>query len=275
MKRRAFLAAGATGTLAATAGCTSLFGSSGSSAPVHHPGNLETSFHPNKPLPEDDDPADGYPPAREDPPGERSVDPSTFPTTSTNGETIRLAPIEVTRYWHRRGEARFVDARGRKFYEEAHVYGAVNSPAQEGSTGGGIDGWDEAGRVVCYCGCPHHLSSIRASALQQAGFSDVYVIDEGFGPWARNGYAMGGTTFEDPQEAVIEGEVAASYAGEYAWASHDPSGQQEAAPIREDGSFELAFKFYDLGPDAPIRVSTPAFEVTKPLADVTATVLTG
>ncbi|NIC00061.1 rhodanese-like domain-containing protein [Halobacterium sp. R2-5] len=272
MNRRAFLAASATGSLAAVSGCLGLFGSSASS--VNHVGNLDAEFHANTSLPEDDDPADGYPPEHGDP-GQRTVDPSSFPTTTANGETIRLAPIDVARYWHQRADARFVDARGTDYYEQAHIYGAVSSPAQRGSSGGGISGWAKDDRIVCYCGCPHHLSSVRASALQQAGFSNVFVIDEGFGPWRNNGYAMRGTTFAAPQEALIEGEVDPQYADEYAWATHEPTGQSEAAPIAEDGSFEVHFKFYDLPSDAPILVQTPAFEVTRPLADLEGAVLTG
>lgn len=272
MNRRAFLAAGAAGSLAATAGCLGLFGSA--SSDLNHPGNLDTSFNANKPLPADDDPSDGIPPARDEPPAERSLDPSGFPTTTTNGETIALAPIEVARYWHQRGEARFVDARALKYYEQAHVYGAVNSSAERGSSGGGIAGWPEDDRIVCYCGCPHHLSSVRASALQQNGFTNVYVVDEGFVPWRTNEYAMGGTNFAAPQEAVIEGEVDPSHAGDYAWATHELSGQAEAAPIAQDGSFAVHFKFYDLTEAAPILVQTPTFEVTRPLGELTDTVLT-
>jgi rhodanese-related sulfurtransferase len=274
MNRRAFLAAGTTGSLAALAGCASLFGSSSSSS-VDHPGTLDASFHANKPLPEDEDPGDGYPPEREDPPEERSIDTSGFGTTTTNSEQVALAPIEVTRYWHQRSEARFVDARSLEQYGQAHVYGAVSSPAQRGSEGGGIDGWAKDDRIVCYCGCPHHLSSIRAAGLQKAGYTDVYVIDEGFGPWLNNEYAMRGTNFSAPQEAVVEGEVDPAYAGEYAWATHEASGQQEAAPIGDDGRFALHLKFYDVTDDAPIRVQTPAFDVTEPLGDLTGTVLTG
>ncbi|MCG1003906.1 MULTISPECIES: rhodanese-like domain-containing protein [Halobacterium] len=260
MNRRAFLAAGAAGSLAAVSGCLGLFGSS----------NVNTNME----LPADGNPDDGYPPAYGDP-DERSVDPSSFPTTTANGETIRLAPIDVAHYWHQRADARFVDARGQKFYEQAHIYGAVNSPAQPGSSGGGISGWANDDRIVCYCGCPHHLSSVRASALQQAGFSNVFVIDEGFVPWRNNGYAMRGTNFDPPQEAKIQGAVDPEYAGEYAWATHEASGQSEAAPIAEDGSFAVHFKFYDLSADAPIHVQTPDFEVTRPLGDLTGAVLTG
>ena len=273
MNRRAFLAASATGSLAAVSGCLGLFSSS-SSASVNHIGNLDAEFHANTSLPADDDPADGYPPEYGDP-DERNVDPSSFPTTTTNDETVRLAPIEVARYWHQRADARFVDARGLQQYERAHIYGAVNSPAQRGSQGGGISGWSNDDRIVCYCGCPHHLSSVRASALQQAGFSNVFVIDEGFGPWYDGGDPMRGTDFSAPQEAFVDGEVDPEHAGDYAWATHEASGQQEAAPIADDGTFSLHLKFYDVTADTPIHVQTPAFDVTQPLGDLTGAVLTG
>jgi hypothetical protein len=86
---------------------------------------------------------------------------------------------------------------------------------------------------------------------------------------------MAGTNFDAPQEAKIRGEVDPRYAGEYAWATHEPSGQQEAAPIADDGSFTLHLKFYDVGDDAPIRVATPAFDVTRPLAALTDSLVTG
>lgn len=258
MRRRAFLAAGAGGSLAALSGCLGLFGSSANT---------------NMSLPADEDPEDGIPPAYGDP-DDITADPASFPTTTTNGEAVRLAPIEVTHNWHKRAEARFVDARGSQQYDSAHIYGAISSPAQRGSTGGGIDGWPKDDRVVCYCGCPHHLSSIRAAALQKAGFSNVFVIDEGFGPWYDNGYAMSGTNFESQQPAAIQGQVSAKYAGEYAWAEAVESAQQEAAPIAEDGSFEIHLKFSKMTDDTQIRVTTPEFDVTRPLGELTTTTLT-
>ena len=273
MNRRTFLAA-STGSLAALAGCTGLFGSS-ASATVNHPGNLETSFNTNQQLPTDETPGDGYPPEYAGETAERTVDESQFSTLSTNGETVTLVPIDVARYWHRRREARFVDARGLEQYKRAHVFGAVNSPAVRGSAGGAIGGWPNDDRVVCYCRCPHHLSSVRAAGLQKAGFSNVYAIDEGFGPWYDNGDPMRGTDFSNPQEAVVEGEVAARYAGENVWAVHEASGQREAGPVADDGTFSLHLRFYDVDEDSRIRVSTPAFEVTRPLGELTSGVLTG
>lgn len=273
MDRRTFLGASA-GALAALAGCLGN-GTSADARPVKHPGNLDANFQANGDYPSDDDLADGYPPEYGQPPGEQNIDESAFSSISASGESVMLVPVEVTRYWHQRREARFVDARGVSQYERSHILGAVSSPAVENSQGGPIEGWSSDERIVCYCGCPHHLSSIRAAGLQKAGFSNVYVIDEGFGEWYGRSYPMRGTDFSATGNAVIEGEVAAQFAGEYVWATHEATGQQEAAPVREDGTFELHLKFSDMDDDMPIHVSAPSFDVTRPLGELTATVLTG
>jgi len=270
MKRRAYLAASGTGALAALTGC---LGTGSGSSDVSHVGNIDAEFAANADLPTDDDPSDGYPPEYGDPES-RSVDESQFRALQVNGETVTLVPVDVSHYWHQQSAARFVDARGTGQYKSSHIYGAVNSPAVQNSQGGGISGWNKDDRVVCYCGCPHHLSSVRAAGLQKSGFSNVYVIDEGFFEWRDLGYPLMGTTFESSAARVIDGEVAASYAGEYAWATQPDSGQQEAAPIGDDGSFEIHLRFADLTDDTPIRVETPEFEVTRPLGDLTGGVLT-
>ncbi|WP_232686188.1 rhodanese-like domain-containing protein [Halobacterium zhouii] len=272
MNRRTFLGA-SSGALATLAGCLG-GGTNAAARPIKHPGNLETTFHANGDYPSDNDYSDGFPPEYGQQANERSVDESTFSQLSTNGESVTLVPIDVAHYWHQRQSARFVDARGQRQYERSHVFGSVLSPAVKNSQGGPIEGWPKDDRVVCYCGCPHHLSSIRAAGLQKSGFSNVYVIDEGFGEWRGRGYPMRGTSFAAPENAVIEGDVAAQYAGEYVWATNPASGQQEAAPIREDGSFELHLYFSGMNDEMPIRVSGPSFEVTRPLGELTAAVLT-
>jgi rhodanese-related sulfurtransferase len=274
MNRRAFLGAGATAVAASLAGCLSS-STNPEPTPIKHPGNLDTEFNANMQLPELQSPANGYPPSYTEPPEERTVDESQFGSKSTNGEEVALAPIEVAYFWHQRQEARFVDARGLDQYERSHIYGAVSSPAVENSQGGGIADWPKDTRIVAYCGCPHHLSSIRAAGLQKAGYTNVYVIDEGFGAWHNSDYPMLGTDFSEPEKVVIQGQVASDYAGEYAWATHEPSGQQEAAPIGEDGAFALHLKFSGMTGEMPIHVSTPAFEVTRPLGELTESTLTG
>ncbi|WP_227261665.1 rhodanese-like domain-containing protein [Salarchaeum japonicum] len=274
MNRRAFLGAVGGAAAAGLAGC--LGGSSGSgTSALYHAGNLEATFVRNGDYPDDPDPADGLPPEFDDPPAERSIDTDAFETLDVEGETVKLAPIDVAKYWYDRGEARFVDARPKTQYEHSHIYGAVNSPAQTQASGGPVEGWPTDDRVVAYCGCPHHLSSIRASALQSADYTDVYVIDEGFWTWHDQSYPMAGTDFEKPAAYHIDGRVDAAYGGEYAWATAVESGQQEAAPIGDDGFYELHLRFDDITDATTVRVDTPAYSVTGELADLVAGTVTG
>lgn len=247
MHRRRFLASALTAATAATAGCAALGGSPSGT----------------------DGGGDGYP-AESDvgsPPEERTVDESAFSTITTDGESITLVPVDVARYWWGRREARFADARGEQQYETSHVTGAVLSPAGADWAGDPVKEWPTGDRIVCYCGCPHHLSSIRAAALQQNGYEHVYVIDEGFWEWHRLDYPVSGA---DPDWAPYEsweisGEVDPRHAGEYAWAVHDPSGQQEAAPIDETGLFTLDVKFSGVTDESPIALRTPQWTINAPL----------
>ena len=280
MNRREYLAALGAASTTLLAGCASDpggvdtavdGGTPSGDAPFEHPGTLEETFVANGDYPEDEDPADGYPPAFPDPPESPNVDPDALETLSVNGETVKLLPIDAARAWYLRAEARFVDARGERQYTRSHLYGSVLSPAQQNSVGGGIEGWDTDERVVAYCGCPHHLSSLRAAGLQKAGFEDVYVIDEGFVEWSDQSYPMAGTRFGDGGSAElsewqIDGEVDSKHAGEYAWATVDR--QYEAAPIGDDGGFSIHLRFSDVDADTPVRVSTPAFTRTRPLGDL-------
>lgn len=246
-----------------------------SSAPFEHHGTLETSFETNGNYPADDTPGDGYPPSFPDQPAPPDADPSTFDTTAVSGETVRLAPIDVVIDWYRRGAARFVDARGLEQYETAHVYGAVVSGAQRGASGGGIDPWDPVDRVVTYCACPHHLSSIRAAGLQKAGFEDVYALDEGFAgrenSWASREYPMAGTHWlEDSStqqtDVTLTGLTDIAYAGEYAWAAVE--GRKEAAPIDTNGEFAIHVSFAGVTADSAATVRTPGYTVEGSLGDL-------
>jgi rhodanese-related sulfurtransferase len=245
------------------------------SAPFEHPGTLSATFVANGEYPTDENPADGQPPAFADQPSSPDTDSATFETLSVNDETVRLAPVDVVQQWYRRGETRFVDARGLAQYERAHIYGAVSSPAQANSEGGGIEGWPYADRVVTYCGCPHHLSSIRAAGLQKVGFENVYALDEGFigqqNSWYERDYPMAGTAFgagnqASVQQWTISGSVDSQYAGEYVWATVDR--QYEAAPVQSDGSYELHLKFTGVSAETPVQIRTPARSFERSLGSV-------
>jgi len=199
-----------------------------------------------------------------------------FETTTTNGYEIPLAPVETTHEWYQNDEARFADARGRTSYEASHVEGAVLSTAQSGFEGDPVAEWSKDTTIVAYCGCPHHLSSIRASTLIEKGYENVAVIDEGFWTWYDRGYPVAGTDVQNrPASYEISGQTDATYAGESAWAFHDPTGQREATPIESDGSYSMELKFADVSADSPIRVTTPGYEVEYPLGDLTDGVVAG
>lgn len=249
-----------------------------SGAPFEHPGTLDQSFATNGEYPSDAAPADGRPPDFSEQPAEPDVDPSTFETLEVNGESVRLVPIDVAHTWYRRGDVRVVDARGLDSYTQAHIYGAVFSKYQDGSTGGGIDGWDTADRVVTYCMCPHHMSTVRAAGLQKAGYSDVYAIDEGFRPWFQREYPMAGTSFARTSQAqlskwTIQGTVPSAYTGGTARAA--TGRQYEERPIRADGSYELDLYFWNVDESTPVEVSTPAYTVTRPLGELSAEPIEG
>jgi rhodanese-related sulfurtransferase len=243
-----------------------------SRAGIDHPGTLEATIATNGDYPADDSPADGYPPPFDEPPAAPDVDPSTFETLEVNGETVRLAPIDAVIDWYYRGEARFVDARGLGQYRNAHVYGAVNSPATFESRGGMVPGWPTDDRIVTYCGCPHHLSAIRAAGLRKVGVEAVYALDEGFlgqaTAWKDRGYPMAGEIFVGDAETEgrtvrITGRVAARHAGSYVWAS--AGRHYEAAPVEANGRYDLHLRVYGLDPGATVAVRTPAGTETHSL----------
>jgi len=251
MKRRAFLASGGAVTLTAVSGCLDSGGQDDDNKPASTPG----------------------------PPGTpRPFDVDSFETTTTNGVDVPLAPVEVTYNWHYFDEARFVDARGQTSYNRSHIEGAVLSPAPDGPQNDPdpVADWPTDTRIVAYCGCPHHLSSMRAASLIKNGYENVAVIDEGFTEWQRRGYPMAGSNVDlRPPAYEISGQTDAAYAGESAWAFHDPTGQREATPIDSDGSYRLELKFADISEDSPIRVTTPEYEIERSLGELTGSVVTG
>ncbi|WP_144905713.1 rhodanese-like domain-containing protein [Halobellus captivus] len=223
-------------------------------------------------LPADPDPTNGYPPEFEVVPEERSIDTAEFETLTRGDFEVKLVPTDVAYYWYARGEARFADTRSESEFEVSHIFGAVLSPA-----GDGIDlpddpvlEWPTDDRIVTYCDCPHHLSSLRAASLMNRGYERVYALDEGFGAWREHNFPLAGTDAgRTPPTRTITGTVPTQYEGETAWAFHTESNQREATEITSDGSYTLEFRFVDVTAESTIRVETPAYEVTAPLGDLT------
>jgi rhodanese-related sulfurtransferase len=199
-----------------------------------------------------------------------------YETTVTGGIAVPLVPVADAIQWYRDDEALFADARGPSSYDKAHVTDAVLSPAPDGQ--GGEDPVEERStdtRIVTYCGCPHHLSSMRAASLIADGYAHTYALDEGFYGWADAGYPVEGSAVEtEPPQYSITGLLSDAGSDARVWAWHDPSGQREVTPVQGDGSFALTLHFYDVTPESPIRLVAPSVEVTRPLEELTDTTVT-
>lgn len=230
-------------------------------------------------LPNDPKPADGYPPEFDTVPEKRNIDPSSYDTLTreVDGQTVEvpLIPIEDAYYWYARGEARFVDARSETGYDVSHIFGSVLSPAPDGRRIDPTADWNKSDRVVTYCHCPHHLSSLRAATMLANGYEKVYAIDEGFQAWLDRNYPLAGAdTNRDYTVRTIEGETSQSDAGETAWAFHPQTDQVEAAAIESDGTYTLELKFVQVDAQSTIQVETPSYAIQAPLGELTSGTVT-
>lgn len=282
MKRRTFAVA-AGGTLTGLAGCldqlgggggdrdtTAGDGSDGSDDGTTGDGSSEDE---SGSLPSE---IDGYPETVEEKPEDREVDTSNLGTVTENGVEVPLLPVDDTHVWWAYKRARFADARGPDQWENSHVVGAVSSPAAPDmrDSDDPPSTWGKQDRIVCYCGCPHHLSSIRASQLINEGYENVYVIDEGFFEWKGRGFPVTSAS-GDLERFTVRGKLDASYAGENAWVSPAASDQLESTNVATDGTFALHCKFVDVTQSSRIRVETPAWTRTGTIAELTTGVLQG
>ena len=229
----------------------------------------------NDSLPQDQSPNDGYPPQFEHTPTSQSIDVDSFDTLDRNGVAVPLAPIKDVYYWYVRRDARFVDTRPKIAWERSRIYGAVWSPAPNGHENDLVDEWSKSDRIVCYCGCPHTLSSIRAASLLKRGYENVYVIDEGFWKWHEFEYPMAGTTITArPAPKVIRGRTSPKFAGQIVWLHHPSTGQREATPIAPDGMFRFEFRFTEITERSILAVETPTYRLSAELSTLTTKLLT-
>ncbi|MBZ6495080.1 rhodanese-like domain-containing protein [Natrinema longum] len=247
MNRRTFLAVGGTAVIGGAAGC--LGGDTGSDA-------------------------NGYGPEPESVPEERSIDTSVYQTQVFEGIEVPLAPIDDVYYWYQRQEARVADARGSDQYQNAHIAGAPLSSAPDGGSNDPVSDWSTDERIVTYCGCPHHLSGLRAASLIDNGYEEVYALDEGFGAWIDRGYPLEGSEVsEDRATYEIQGQSDPAYADEMVMLEQVDADRREAAPIAEDGSYTLQLH-YAGSTDSRFRVEAPDYTTEGTLADLTSGTVT-
>ncbi|TMT80213.1 rhodanese-like domain-containing protein [Haloterrigena sp. H1] len=250
MNRRIFLAVGGTVALGELAGC--LGGDAGGD--------------------------NGYGPEPGTEPDAKSIDTSSYQTQvfeGFEGIEVPLAPIEDVFYWYQRHEARIADARGSSQYEKSHIAGAVLSTAPPYTPDGDpVADWSKSERIVTYCGCPHHLSGLRAAKLIEDGYEEVYALDDGFGAWLDRDYPIEGANVSaDRATYTIQGQSDPAYAGSLVRLEQLDADRLEAAPIADDGSYTLQLH-YAGATDSRFRVDAPEYTVEGTLEELTSTTVT-
>ena len=81
-----------------------------------------------------------------------------------------------------------LDARPHSDYLESHIAGAVSIPFFDLEKV--IDELPQDVWIVNYCGCPHAISGQSFDALDEAGFTKIAVLDEGYYEWVDRGYPI-------------------------------------------------------------------------------------
>ncbi|WP_408959985.1 rhodanese-like domain-containing protein [Natrinema sp. 74] len=194
--------------------------------------------------------------------------------TTPDGTEVPLAPVDDVYEWYKNDEAKFADARGRAQYDATHIAGAVFSPAPDGTENDPVEEWSTDTRIVTYCRCPHHLSSLRAASLINSGYQHVYAIDEGLDGWINNGYPVEGSNVSANRSTyTIQGQSNATYAGEMVMLKQVGVARREAAPIADDGSYTLQLH-YAGSTDSQFRVEAPDYTVKGTLEELTSTTVT-
>jgi rhodanese-related sulfurtransferase len=195
---------------------------------------------------------------------------SSFETLSMKGESIPLVPTDTAYDWFSKDEARFADTRSKTAYKYAHIKEAAWSPAPNGQRKNDpVEEWSKSTKIITYCACPHHLSSLRAANLIKQGYENVYALDKGIQHWVKKGHPIAGRqTKQLPEIKTIVGATDPQYAGKTAWAYHRASGQREATGIESNGHYRLDLPFYDVTGQSMIEVVTPGYTIEKPLAEL-------
>ncbi len=84
-----------------------------------------------------------------------------------------------------------LDARVTSDWMSSHIPGAYPAPFYDGLAPDVVKALPRSGTpIVVYCACPHAASDHVAELLNQAGFTNVVVIEEGVLVWAKRGYPM-------------------------------------------------------------------------------------
>ncbi len=138
------------------------------------------------------------------------------------------------------------DVRGKISYDEGHIKGALDkglpiTPAM-------AMGIPKNAKIVTYCGCPHHLSSIGAEQLSQMGYTDIHVLDEGYWYWKDHNYPMAQVTNSKVTEMIVSGTLMKDnkpVVDKDIYIRHMKTGQLEATRTDAKGYYKMTSHIYN------------------------------
>ena len=95
-----------------------------------------------------------------------------------------------------------IDARPPLDYVTGHIAGSVSVPFYDVTSF--VDQLPDDAQLVVYCGCPHAESTAAAEVMEDNGFIDVKVIDEGYYYWRDEGYPVVEGVEPGPWPAMVD-----------------------------------------------------------------------
>lgn len=153
-----------------------------------------------------------------------------------------------------------IDVRSRYEYDQEHIKGAISYPYENIRMNNKFT-FAKNKTLICYCGCPHHLSGLSAEILINHGYKNVKVIDEGFWVWKQLKYpvAVGKSGPARKTSMEIRGQIhtaqGAPVSGRDIFLRHQASGQLEATRTNAQGKFVMHLHFSGVKPQDAVQFS--------------------
>jgi rhodanese-related sulfurtransferase len=133
---------------------------------------------------------------------ETTAAPSESVATSESALGVRIS-LEQAHALYDAGTADFIDAREPFEFDPGHIPGAYNLTQADfmgGKTPEALEFLDPARRVVIYCGGGEcHASENVAILLQQAGFTSIHIMEDGFPKWVEAGHEVEASGADQPE----------------------------------------------------------------------------
>lgn len=169
--------------------------------------------------------------------------------------TVEMMGVDFALPLHAAKSAVFMDVRGDAAFAAEHIEGAM-AFSLEDLRAGKLPRLPRTTALIIYCGCPHSLSEESARYLIAAGFTRVWVLDEGYYGWKDKGYpvTVNREKAAGKQRMPIVGRAPGLPAGTRVYARHVASGQWEAGKLDDRGGFELHLPFYGVATGEPIEI---------------------